>query len=686
MNIKIVISMIFAILLVGIVLSAGETTTETTTTKIDAGVLKGIGNLIGTGLNIADVNVSGIELTKDEEINTLTFLDEGVVNVKGALFDNIEKLSSLELDNKGEILFADLKATEDTSFTFKGKGTYEIPKGGRLTYEEGRITIDKADGDGILRLKQEVLDEEGKDIGKFLDIKMNGDSVDIEKIDTDSVLTGNFDMGDNKVVGIGENKVGRVTLSEKGRISEIWKGTDVTMKNITHSVLGNNLKIYYEEGFDISKHKNENYFNYGSGKIYAGGTGFTTNLGKQNNIFGDMKTTKYVKNVGTKERDLEITLNGGSLEISRDTSNPDVGFNIENEGDFIIKNGKAVIYSEKGYVIENGKRVLSDENSLFVKMDSSKEFSYDLNLNNGYTLEDNVFKDNKGNIVNLNTPEASVIYNIKNLDKDKVTEIKIALEKENGAKPRTYFGYFDEDNKEELIKWFDKATESASQNKYGVELSREELWTRYMIEGGGQYSENYPIYDYDHIGREADVSGSHLGLDYIKSNQAALEKGGFLEKGFLDKFAKEDAPLNEDSQEMETIIFDNVKDSITAFAGELARRKYVFQEDFKEAYGENKFKSMTDNEKYFWLTYYFNAGEGAGKGELTATKYTTYNSRGELITVQGKGRENVYQPWIGATPGDIESGIPEGQSARFNALISESTYKFVEELGIFNFP
>jgi len=684
MSTKIILSVIVAILLIGIVFSAGETT-GTTTTKIEAGVLKEIGNLIGSGLNIADVNASGVEITKDEGVNTLTFLDEGAANIKGALFDNIEELSSIKLDTKGEILFADLKATEDTSFTFKGKGTYEIPKGGRLTYEEGRITIEKEDGDGILRLKQEVLDEEGKDIGKFLDIKMNGDSVNIEKVDRESVLTGNFDMGDNKVVGIGENRVGRVTLSEKGRISEIWKGTDVTMKNITHNVFGNNLKIYYEEDFDTLQHKNKNYFNYGSGKIYAGGDGFTTNLGNQNNIFGDMKTTKYVKNVGTKERDLEITMNGGSLEISRDTSNPDVGFNIENEGDFIIKNGKAVIYSEKGYVKENGKFVLSDENSLFVKMDYSKDFSYDLNLKGGYKLEDNVFKDNEGNILNLNDREATIVYNIKNLDKDKVTEIKKSIETETGARPRDYTYLVDEEKHEELLKWVSEATESANKNTLGVEISEEELWTRFMLEGGANYKEGYPIYDYDNVGTNVPVFGSTIGLDNIgdPSELKRLKQYDFVPDNL--KLAPE-TMTNELYQDTVSANFNNLNDALTVFAGELARRKYTFEKDFKKAYGEDELKRMSDSEKYFWLTYYFNAGEGAGKGELTGTNYNTYNSLGEAVVVQGKGRENIYQPWIGATPGDIESGIPEGKSARFNALLSESTYKLVKLLKIFDYP
>jgi hypothetical protein len=689
MKLKIVLSLLVIISLIGIVFPAGETTTDTTTKTIDAGIIENIGKLIGSGLSELDIVASGVKLTKEEEENTLTFLEGGNVKIKGSLFEDIEKGSSIKLDNTGKITFANLIASDDTSFNFKDKGTYELSKGNRLTLNNGRITVEKEKGSNLFRFKQEVLDESGNNIGGFLNIKMNGDFVNIEKIRESNVLTGNFDFGDNKVIGIGENNIGKITLSKEGRISEIWRGTDATMKNVNFKVSGDNLKLYYETDFNPLEHKDENYFSYKKDTVYAGGNGFTTDLGKENSMFGDMKTTKSIQNVGTKERNLEIVMNGGSLDITKDLSvSDDLAFNIKHEGDFVIKNGDVVIFSEKGYVIKNGKRVLSDENSIFVKTDSSKDFSYNLNFNNGeYKLEDDIFVDKSGNVlVNANTPEENAVHILKNLDDERVAEVKTTVQEQTGVRPRDYTGLFDEDKKEELLKYFNDAAESANKNKYGVKLSTEELWTRFMLEGGGYYQEGYPVYDYDHIGSEADVSGSRIGLDYIKHDQKYLESGGFLEEGFLDKFAKEDAPLNERSQAMETLVFDNPEHALTAFAGELTRRKYLFQRDFKEAYGGDEFKKMNDGEKYFWLSYYFNAGEVAGKGELTGIKYESHNSLGEAIVVQGKGREKGYQPWVGAEPGSIESGIGLGKSARFNAILSESTYRFIEELGIFNLP
>lgn len=689
MKLKIFLFVFAIVFLVGIAFSAEESSTSTSseTMTFELGIFENIGRLIGSGLEDMDIIASGVELDKDDEgINTLTFLEGGTLNIKGKLFEDVESGSSIKLNSKGEPLFANLLASDSTSFDFNDKGTYQLSKGNRLTLNNGLITVMKDKGENTFKFRQEILDDSGKNIGSFINIKMNGDAINLNKIDGGNVITGNFDFLNNKIKGIGEGANGRITLSKDGKISEIWSGTDTLTNNINFKVSGQNVKLYYGSDFNPLDHKGENYFNYDQDKLFVGGNGFTTNLGNQNNVFGNMKSTTYIKNVGTKERDFEVNMEGGFLEISKDASSSDLAFNIQHEGDFVIKNGDVVIHSQRGYVIENGKRVLSDENSIFLKTDSSKDFSYDINFNNGeYELESGIFKDSLGNvIVNSNTPEETAIYKMKGIDSDKILEVSAELKEEIGARPRNYISMFDDAGKEELIGYFNTAVDSANKNIYGVEISTEELWTRYMLEGGGYYKEGYPIYDYERLGASSDVSGSHVGLDFIKSNEAALEKGGFLENGFLDEFVKENAPLNEQQLSMQTVVFDTTENSIIAFAGELARRKYVFQKDFKSAFGEEEFNSMSDDEGYFWLNYYFNAGEGAGKGELTGARYNTYNSDGESIVVQGKGRENLYKPWVGAEPGEIESGIGLGKSARFNSLLGVSTYNFIKRLGIFD--
>ena len=302
MKLKIILSVFLLFVLIGIVFSAGESSTAPETTIFESGIFSNIGKLIGSGLNDMDIIASGVKLSKDDEgINTLTFLEGGSLNIKGSVFEDIEPGSSIKLNLKGEPLSANLLASDATSFDFRDKGTYELSKGNRLTLNNGIITVLKEKGSDTFKFRQEILDDSGKNIGSFMNIKMNGDSMNLNKIDGGNVLTGNFDFLSNNVKGIAENTNGRITLSDEGRISEIWKGTDATSSNINFKVSGDNLKLYYDSEFNALEHKGENYFSYNQNKLSVGGSGFTTNLGSQNNIFGNMKSTSQIKNVGDKE-------------------------------------------------------------------------------------------------------------------------------------------------------------------------------------------------------------------------------------------------------------------------------------------------------------------------------------------------------------------------------------------------
>ncbi len=657
------------VLLIGLVFSAEETISKT----ID------IGNLIGEGL---DITANGVEFIKKENENTLiNFLEGGSASINGSLFMNVKESSSIELDNTGRIVFADLTATEKTIFTLGGTD-YEIPKGGRIKYEEGKPAVFYGKAGDSLRFKNKLFDESGNDIGKFSNLKLNGESIKIERIGENSIIEGNFEIGNDKIKGFGGN-AGKITLSKDGKISEIWKNTDATVGNMNHKVSGNNLKMYYDDNFNPLEHKNENYFNYGKGKISAGGTGFSSDLGKINNIFGDMNTTKFVQGIGTKERNLGFTLNGGNLEI--DTKNPNLGFNIKSEGDFIINNGRTIIESQKISKIVDGKLTSLGKSYLFVTADYGEgesyglSYSYDLNFNEGeYTLKDNVLTNKKGYVrFNANTEWEDYIRKIKESDVNEKAILKAKIDEEKGVDTRDYI-YLLKD-KEGLVKSFCEARDSANENVYGVKISLEELIARYMLEGGAYYKSGYPIYDYDKMGPNAPVWGSTIGLDNIGDSALLkkLKEDKFIPKDF--QIGRPETMTNEQYQDTTSAHFSNIKDSLTAFAGELARRKSVFETDFKGTYGEEEFKRMSDDEKYFWLTYYFNSGEGAGKGQLIGTKYYTYSSStGEKIVVQGKGREDFYKPWTGSEPGHV-------RSAHFNAVLSEATYKLMKKLGIFNY-
>ena len=651
------------ILLIGIIPSA-ELIKE-----ISTATLENVGSLISDELANEDISVASATITKEGDNNRISFFGENPsAKIKNDLFENIDtnELAYLELNDLGEIVTADLTASEDTIFSFDGT-PYEVNKGGRIYYKDGKV---------ISYGKSIGIKEESSD--KFTTLDCLGESLEFEKDDSgNSIVAGNLKIGNDEAMG-------KVTLSN-GKISEVWTDSDVTINGINNKISGKNVKISYDNNFDLSN-CNGNCINYGDEKISLMGSGFTTNLGEENNLFGNMENEKSVGGI-IKTRDLEIELNEGILEISKDMADSDLSFNVQGEGNYIINNGRAIIESQKMSKIINGEAIYSGD-YLFVKATEDKEgvlYSYDLNFNEGeYKLEDNIFTNEKGYVrFNGNTPGENVIYNINNLDKNKVAEIIKDIEKEKGARARDYTYLVDEENQEELMKWFYEATDSANQNIYGIKISPEELWTRVMLEGGAYYEEGYIVHDYDNIGHDVPVWGSTLGMDHI-GDPSSLKK--LIDPKFVPEgFQLNPSPMtNELYQDTTSAYFDNIKDALTGFAGELARRKYVFETDFKKAYGEEEFKKITDDEKYFWLTYYFNAGEGAGKGELTGTKYNTYDKYGDPIVAQGEGREKVYLPWIGPKPGTWESGIGEGRSARFNALLSESTYSFIKKLGIFN--
>ena len=660
MKIKIIFFLFALILLVGIVIPAEGDAGEATTIGVDATETMDVGE--------ADITASGIEfVTKDNGNTLINFLNGGIVTINGIKFGNTSAGSMIELNSSGEIMSADLTATKDKTVFTLDENDYELLKGMRVKYENGKAIVYGGSGDSF-NFKSSSSEES-------TNVELTGNTIRIEDSESGSILTGNCNIGENKISGIEEN-VGKITLNKNGEISTVWIGTDATINGISHEAFGNSLNIYYEDNFDVSSHAGENYFNYGENSISLGGESFTSSLGEENEVFGNMKNTKAVKNIGTKTRELKITMKGGSLEISKDTAiTSDLAFDINGKGDYTINNGRTVISSK--------------ESNILVKTNEDKEgllYSYDLNINDKYALESNMFKDNLGNIlVNANKPWETTVLSIKTLSDAQVENIKTAIKKETGVIPKDYTYLFDEENKETMVKWFEEAANSANQNIYGTEISVEELWTRIMLEGGANYKSGYFVYDYDNVGNDVSVYGSTIGLDNIGESGVIekLKEDNFIPDSF--EIDSSEVMTNEQYQETTTAHFYNIKDALTAFAGELASRKHIFETDFKEAYGEEELAKLTDEEGYFWLTYYFNAGVGAGKGQLTGTKYSAYSGiTGEKIIIQGEGR-SMYSSWTGAIPGSADSNIGIGKSAKYNSILSEATYMLVEKLGIFDF-
>ena len=609
-----------------------------------------IGELIGIG--VEKIFGSGMEYDKGF---IKDFETENSLNINGDEFENIIPKSVsgnptyIKLE-AGNIESADITISEEGTYTFNGKSTpFSVPAGSRIIFMNNEITIEFPDGGEIKEFSDLNLEE-------IYLTKIKGENVKLP----------------------GEHSLDGGDLYYNGKLF-VKAGDEVIIDKIEFTELEKDVNLYFEKDFNPANHKDENYFNYEKDKISLGGYGFTADLGTENNVFGDMETEKYIDGQkDPKTRNLEITLNGGNLEISKDkNSKSGLAFNVQGNGDYIIDNSRVVIYSEKDLKLE--------EQKLFVKVRYKEELtcSYDLNFNEGeHILESNIFKNNKGNeLLNGNTRSENIIHKTKNLDKKEVAKIKKAIEDKLGkGTVKDWTGLLNEGREEKIIKNYVEATYSANQNIVGTKISPEGLFVRSALEGVGVDRDGYLFYEY-YKDQNSLIPSNQMGLDFIGDEQHIQELIDlkFLQEGVEFVFDESGDNLNEFSQTMKPVFFKNSKDALTVFAAEWAYRKYLFERDFKEHFGDKKLGKITPGEEDFWVTYYWNSGAGAGKGQLTGAKYNTYNRYGDPIVVQGKGRENVYGPFK-------EGEWVSIHNSRYNAVLGEATTIFMKAIGIFSSP
>ncbi len=569
------------------------------TKEIGAEAFENIGNLISDELANEDISVKCANFIKEGDSNKINFFGEcASANIKGSLFENIDttELAYIELDGNGEFISFDLTASEDTVFSFGDKGTYMLSKGNRVICDGSKVTVKKEEGGDSIRY---FFDESIGDSNSF-GIKMIGESINFEKdAGGNSIIEGNFEMGVNKISGIGES-IGKATVSKNGEISKLWKGTNALVYNIEHKTIDGDLNLYYnDETFDISAHNNENYCVYEKDGLKFGGSGFTTKLEKDSKIFGFMKTD------AGKTADVEIRMEEGTLELSKDiTKTGSLALNANGKGNFIIEDGDVTIQSIKISKIVNGELIYTGEDSLFVSSAKNKEeliYSYDLNFNDGkYNLEDNFFKNKNGNIlVNLKTPWESATYKATNfpITKEEIEEI----ERITGEGTHHNWGFAFED--ETLNKKTYEGVKSANLNKEGVTISTGEFAATVAGEGWFYKPTDttlsvWEIYKGD-PNYEFPAEQMSVGLHNLQSHFGDLKKMGFIPP---------DSSLHYGFFGVEI----RAKDLSIFTAGLLA----YFKSLAKKAVGEEEWNKRTASEQFALTTYAYNTGHPAGKDTL----------------------------------------------------------------------
>jgi hypothetical protein len=185
-----------------------------------AGEDEEIGNLVGGG----NISGGGVTVEKSEGISKITFDEEGGLNVSGNEFGNVDNNSYIELDSEGEIISANLTATNNTSFTFGGENV-SVKGGTQVLMEDEEITVIgeenfklsnegrkqpleiQPNGREIMIKEDEILGEVvGGDgtMDEWLDfdgeVRPNGEnSFSMIGQDTTTALEGDFIIGDRKL-------------------------------------------------------------------------------------------------------------------------------------------------------------------------------------------------------------------------------------------------------------------------------------------------------------------------------------------------------------------------------------------------------------------------------------------------------------------------------------------------------
>jgi len=551
---KIIILLGMLVFLIGSLsfVCCGEVGGETTEI-IDIGELIGIGveKIFGSGINYDK------DLIKDFETkNSLNINDDKFENIVPGSVSGHPTYIRLK---SGNIESADITISKESVYTFNGKPTpFSVPAGSRIIFMNDEITVEFPDNG-------EIKEFSNLNLGETYLTKIRGKNVKLP----------------------GEHFLGSGDLYYNGKLF-VKAGDETIIDNIQFYELEDNVNLYFEKDFNPSKHQNENYFNYGEDKVSLGGYGFTSNIGVNNGVFeGDFQVV-----------DLEVTMEGGTLEISRDKSKSELAFIVESTGKSKLSNGRTVFVLDQEFIQQDGKTVLSDKSKLFVKTDFSQSFSHDIIINGDFVLSDNLIQNDKGGITYKGVlPWENTAYNRQNSYTTEEDIAKIEAITGKGTFKNWNYKLTDVEFNKEIF----KSAESANLNKYDIIVSAPEVAATAAGEGWFYSSGEGILSDWEEYtsGTEVFYAGG-IGLTGIMGYFEKLKEGDFI------------------SSDSSLIYYDfggttraKIKDEdiFEFLAGTLA----YFKWRAKKAVGEEVWNTLTDSKKFALTTHIYNSGKPAGE-------------------------------------------------------------------------
>lgn len=609
-----------------------------------------IGALINSDL-IGEIIGKNIEVTSEGEETILTFSEEGSAEIRGVLYENVEKGSFIRLDKNGNIDEGFLKFGENGGSAIFDERSYTLLGRGTIGYKDSKVNIEETDS-------IEIGDKES---GDSQIINILGNSLDIERDDVGNyIFTGDFKIGDDEVSG--------TASVYGGRISELKENTVAKIGGVECSVLEKNVEVSYVDDFNLDSCEG-NCINFGDNKISYKGYGFNSKIFTDNEVFE-----------GYQFVDLEVEMEDGTLEISRDENNPDLGFVVDATGNSKLNNGRGVYIFEQEFISQDGKTVLSDKSKLFVKTDFSQDLAHDMVINGDFTLSDNLIQNEKGEVLYKGvTPWENAIIKGKEIVKDpkqfyggglteEAQEIADQILKETGARPRGYWIH-NEKHEELLDNWLYEGTRELNENlalNENLEIGVGENFISWEEATAvlGQERANTPAFqDALKFDPEGGIAGEAIGLDTYGQESHSFEKNnGFLNID-ISKLEKREY-TNERNQKVISVYFETKEDAVKAFLSRYAVSKYWALQTYEKYYGKGSASSLTETQKTALGYAYYNCGSGCF----------------EEIAENKNVESRIFAKW------DKEDSSSVSGDVRLNAQRVLSSMRFLEETGILSFP
>lgn len=379
---------------------------------------------------VIKVLTSEIESVVDEETGLTTYTYSGSnssVKIGDNEYKNIlpaedDTIAYIKVNVDGEIIKADITASNDTSFVFNDK-KIDVVKGTRIFYEGGKINIRGEVGDEVGfrdKIEMEGSDYEFEDAQKIKlkEFTLGGGKwglVSTKKpqiiIEGNKIKGSSFEIGDLSVMGQSNENLGEITLVPEGYLlgkksRGDWRGLSLTtednlllansekgIENYNNWILPESEKLIASgENFQINFNKNNGWTKVDSNDNFAirAGKDFKMELENRDvvtdgelgglipkmSVSGDFAMNQNYKSLYTKGEKIMINRRGnvfysryGRVESESSTSPMEL----------LIKNSEGNLNQEK-YIVSNFRGIAT------VPLDASEEISDERYANSIYQI------------------------------------------------------------------------------------------------------------------------------------------------------------------------------------------------------------------------------------------------------------------------------------------------------------